>query len=233
MRLANLKFPLLAMAVAAGAAMASPAYATLIVTEAGGGGGDNLISAACDAEIVGPATTIEGCLNGDHSLVIRIEGNENIFFDAGGQAVIAASDGYLSYLKFSIPGYTFDEIIFNLDGFVDGTVSFANNLGDVSGLYDLGGSGENFFTLSGDDFEWVSFTAQATSYDSINGPGVNIVQVPQNVVDVKQVRLNAGDEIDPCPTGDCDPTEVPEPGTMALFGTALIGLAALRRRRKI
>src|SRR5437868_6671855 len=74
----------------------APANAIILsVTPTGGSVGDNVISANCVDGFNGPATTITGCLNGDHTSTgdVNFTSNENIQFDAGGQAVVTASDG--------------------------------------------------------------------------------------------------------------------------------------------
>ena len=192
-------------AIAIGASGA--AHATLIVTAAPGGGGDNVISASCDSPILGPATTIMGCLNSDHSLDVEFDALENIQFDAGGQATIAPSDGLgYSYLKFSVPGHEIYETILNINAITSGTVTFTDDLNDDSVTLALGGNGSNFFTITGDDFGWLAFNTTGT-----------------DVSDVKQVRLVAG-VVGPL-------ARVPEPSTLALFGVGLVILAFGARRR--
>lgn len=241
MRLSNMKLPLFAAAISV-AAFIAPAHATLIVGNANVSQGDNVLSNACTAEIQGPANPVEGCLNNDHDRVVRIESNENIGY-SGGQAVVTPATGLgLNYLKISVPGYYFSYIEFNIDAELDGSVSFLSDLGAFSGSFALDNNGQNKFSLYGDAgemFQWISFAASDVQFE-INPPGPNNTYyvTDGNIVDVKQIRLTIGDEIEvPCtencePCPDCNPTEVPEPGTMALFGTALAGLAVMRRRRK-
>ena len=170
---------------------------------------DNVISASCDSPILGPALLIRGCLNGDHSFGIDFESDENILFDAGGQAKIIASDGAYDDLTISTAsGDTFKTLILDIGANADGTVTFTGVPGG-SLSFDLDGAGSNFFTITGEDFSSLSFTTTTSV-----------------VVDVKQVRI--GGLADPnCP--ECPISTVPEPATIALLGSGLVGLIARKR----
>src|SRR5258707_7418657 len=82
----------------------NPANATLIVNTGNIPGlTDNVISNACVGGSNGPSLAITGCLNTNHSQVVQFNANENIQYDAGGQAVITASDGLgFNYLNVSV-----------------------------------------------------------------------------------------------------------------------------------
>src|SRR5262245_4200251 len=94
----NLRSAVLAAGLVASASM--PASAGLIVATSGGGTGINAVSAACSGAINGPALTIVGCLNSDHTIGVRYDSNENIEFAAGGQAkVVPEDDQGFNFLK--------------------------------------------------------------------------------------------------------------------------------------
>ena len=132
----------------------------------------------------------------------------------GGQAKITQSSGDItSAITFTIPGYTFDIYEFN-PRFGSGTLQVSA----VSAL------GENFLTTyalgNGNNRAYV---LEASPDDSI----LSVTLTPianASYEELLQPRIGG---IEAVGTG----SEVPEPGTYALMGSALTGLFMLRRRR--
>src|SRR5262249_15439893 len=72
----------------------------------------------------------------------------------------------------------------------------------------IAGNGNNFFNL--------------TTPDGEVALGVTVTSNLANIVDIRQVRI----------AGETIPTPIPEPGTLALLGSAMLGLGFARWRRR-
>ena len=206
------KFFLGAAAVFCG--LVGQAQATLILTPGnpGNSGTDNVVFNPCDNVNLGPSMLVQGCLNTDHAQNVNFTGNENLLAN-GGQSRIEAATGTFDAVKinFADPSLGFTKLIFNLDADVDGFANFqaVDQFGNVFNFNNiaLDGNGNNFFGLQASNGEIaVSFSLISTVTSQIN--------------DLAQVRLGAANI-----------GIIPEPGSLALLGIGLLGLAGLTRRR--
>jgi len=150
-------------------------------------------------------------------LSVRFSSNEALTAPANGQARIEAVDGTLTNLTVDIPGATFTSLILNIDAAAAGSVNFVvteDNGQQTAGTFALGASGENFFTITAINGQRISSVAFTT----------NVAMVVTNVDDVAQIRIGGAQQTT---------NPVPEPVTMLLFGTGLVGVASkVRKRRK-
>jgi PEP-CTERM motif len=148
---------------------------------------------------------------------VQFGSNELLSAPSNGQARVEAQDGSLTHLDISIPGGSFDSLIFNLDAESSGTVDFTalNTDGSLVTFddYALGKSGSNFFTFS-----------------STNGTHIAMISLvtdtPVVLTDAEQFRIGGAFLESQSETL----APIPEPISLVLLGSGLMGCAYRLRR---
>jgi len=203
----------------------APAQANIMsVTPGPGSNGVNIISNACADLVAGPASIITGCLNNDHSSAadVNFSSNEMVQFHGGGQARVEAADGAAGTLTIDPVSFFLDELILNIHANANGFVKFCDS-GNCSSVLGISSSGQNFFDILFNPA--ADYLTMSTFSDAA---GQNSAQL---IDDTRQWRVVVSGA-PPCSTNCGPPPGVPEPGTLWLLATGLLGLGALGKLRR-
>jgi len=153
-------------------------------------------------------TTIDGFTNRSNTLV-QFSSTTDTLIGTGGQSDIDAVDGLINNITITVPGHTFLDLIFNPfkpASANDLVVTVVTNTGPFTFTYG-DTHGDNFLTMTTINGETIS----SVTIDSASG-----------FQELKQPRIS----------GISGVTIIPEPSSLLLLGSGMLGLGYLVRRKR-
>lgn len=201
--------------MAAGSTQAAP---VISIGNPNNQGTSNVLFTPCGDGLPATGTTIQGCLNTDHSEIVTFTSGDGLLA-SGGQNGIDAARNTFNDLTIALADDTlgFSKLIFNIDvansraRSMGGSVTLLAELASgetFEQAFELRGNGQNFFGIVAAENELIRSLRLVSS---LGLAGLN------------QIRVGSAQLTD-------SGVDVPAPAAFGLLGMGLLGLVGLRRR---